>query len=216
MPWHVTGRLSASDAARVARHLERCATCRDDVARERALRTLLKPEPSLEYAPQPGLAKTLARIDEFEREARAVPLSSAPPPGVPARRFGAAHWLAAAALVQSIALGVVGTSLYHRSPPLQDRAPRYTTLTSVPVPVALGSRIRAVFSPGMSLDALNLLLTQNALTIIRGPSDAGAYTLAFSDPRSATERLDAAIAALRTDTRVMFVEPAVNEAGGDR
>jgi anti-sigma factor RsiW len=215
LPWYVTGQLGASDAGRVARHLERCAICRDDVAHERALRTLLKSESSLEYAPQPGLAKTLARIDELEREAPAATSSTAQVTRAPARRLGAVRWLTAAALVQSIALGVVGTSLYHRS--LQaDRAPRYTTLSSVPVPVATGSRIRAVFSPSMSLGALSLLLTQNALTIIRGPSDAGAYTLAFTDPLSATERLDGVIAALRADAGVMFVEPAVNEAGGRR
>ena len=213
LPWYVVGRLSPSDAGRVARHLERCAICRDDVAHERGLRTLLKREPGVEYAPQSGLAKTLARIDEFDREAVAAPLSTARPTRLPGRRFGAVHWLAAAALMQSLVLGVVGTSLYRRSPQA-DRAPRYTTFSSVPVPVAHGSRIRAVFSSDMSLDALNSLLTQNALTIIRGPSDAGAYTLAFSNPGSAAERLEATIAALRTDTRVMFVEPAVNEAGG--
>jgi hypothetical protein len=215
LPWYVAGRLSASDAGRVARHLERCAICRDDVAHERALRTLLKKAPSVEYAPQSGLAKTLARIDEFEREASAAPLRTARPPRVPARRFGAAHWLAAAGLVQFIALGVVGSSLYHRSGRIEP-APRYATLSSVAGPVAHGSHIRAVFSPSISLDALNLLLTHNGLTIIRGPSDAGAYTLAFSDPHSAMERLDAAVVALRMDTRVLFVEPAVNDGGDGR
>jgi anti-sigma factor RsiW len=215
LPWYVTGRLSASDAGRVARHMERCAICRDHAAHERALRGLMKREPSLEYAPQPGLAKTLARIDEFEREIPAPPRSMPRPPRVPGRRFGAARWLVAAALVQSIALGVVGTSLYFRSTQA-DRAPRYTTLSSVPVPAAHGLAIRAVFAPDMSLDALNSLLTQNGLTIVRGPSDAGAYTLDFTDPRSTAEHLNAAIAVLRTDRRVMFAEPAVNEAGGSR
>lgn len=212
LPWYVSGQLSASDVGRVARHLKRCAICRDDVAHERALRALLKSDSSLEYAPQPGLAKTLARIDELEREAPTAIPGTVQTEAL-ARRLGVVRWLTAAALAQSVALGTVGTALYHHS--LQaDRAARYTTLSSIPAPVAAGSRIRAVFSPSMSLDALNLLLTQNALTIVRGPSDAGAYTLAFTDPRSATARLDAVIAALRTDSRVIFVEPAVNEAGG--
>jgi anti-sigma factor RsiW len=213
LPWYVTGRLSAGDAGRVARHLERCAICQDDVVHEDALRALLKSESGLEYAPQPGLAKTLARIGELEREAPAATRSATRPTRVPARRFGAVHWLTAAALVQSIALGVLGTSLFHRS--LQaDREPRYATLSSASVPVAPGAHIRAVFSPGMSLGALKLLLAQNTLTIVRGPSDVGAYTLAFTDPRSATQRLGPAIAALRMDARVMFVEPAVNDEGG--
>jgi hypothetical protein len=82
------------------------------------------------------------------------------------------------------------------------------------VPVAPGSRIRVVFSPAMPLGALQSLLAQSALTIVHGPSDAGAYTLAFTDPRSATQRLGPAIAALRRDARVMFAEPAVIDEGG--
>src|SRR5579863_5708380 len=69
LPWYVAGRLEPADAERVTRHLERCAICRDDLAHERTLRALLKSESRIEYAPQPGLAKTLARIDELEREA---------------------------------------------------------------------------------------------------------------------------------------------------
>ena len=61
LPWYVAGRLDAADAERVTRHLERCAICRDDLAHERTLRALLKSESGVEYAPQPGLAKTLAR-----------------------------------------------------------------------------------------------------------------------------------------------------------
>lgn len=213
LAWYVTGRLQPVDAARVARHLERCAICRDDVTHEVALRGLLKSESSLEYAPQPGLAKTLARIDELERETPASTPRTAQIPRVPGRRFATVHWLAAAAVVQAIALGFLGTSLFHRSVQ-SDTQPRYETLSSAPVPVAPGSRIRAVFSPSMSLGELKALLARNALIIVRGPSDAGAYTLAFTDPRLATQRLSPAIASLRSDARVMFVEPAVNDEGG--
>src|SRR5271166_7173451 len=79
LPWYVSGRLDAGDCERVARHLEHCPICRDDLDHERALRALLKSESSLQYAPQPGLAKTLARIDELEREAPATPPDAQPP-----------------------------------------------------------------------------------------------------------------------------------------
>lgn len=213
LPWYVTARLNAEDNRRVTYHLERCALCRDDLTQEHALHGLLKSDSSLVYAPQPGLAKTLARIDELEPEVPLAVHSVARDAPGRARRFNALHWLAAAALVQAVALGIVATSSLHHSAQL-DREPRYTTLSAVPVPVAPGSRIRVVFSPGMSLGALQSLLLQNTLTVVRGPSAAGAYTLAFVNSRAAAERLNPTIAALRRDTRVMFAEPAVLDEGG--
>jgi len=212
LPWYVAGRLSANDTGRVAQHLEHCAICRDDLKHERSLRTLLKSESSLEYAPQPGLAKTLARIDEFEREGATAPRSAARPAATPVRRFGAVQWLTAAAAVQAVALCIVGATLFHRSVQT-DREPRYITMSSVPAPIASGARIRVVFSQDMSLGALQSLLAHNALTIIRGPSEAGAYTLALTDARAASQPVDPIIAALRSDARVMFVEPAAIDEG---
>jgi hypothetical protein len=107
----------------------------------------------------------------------------------------------------------MGTALLHHSAQLQQE-PRYTTMSSASAPVAPGARIRAVFSPSMSLGALQGLLAQYALTLVRGPSDAGAYTLAFTDSRAAAQRLNPTLAALRQDARVMFAEPAVLDEGG--
>jgi anti-sigma factor RsiW len=214
LPWYVSGRLDAADTARVMRHLERCATCSDDLAHERAVRTLLKSESSVEYAPQPGLARTLARIDELEREAPTV-LPFVRPAKEPARRFSAVPWLAAAALVQAVALGVIGTAMFHRSAGVSQE-PRYATLSADAQPVAAGEHIRAVFAPDVTLGALNAMLARNALTIISGPSDAGVYTLAFTDAHGATGRLDRAIATLRAQPSVKFAEPAVNDEAGVR
>jgi len=90
LPWHLTGRLAAADAARVAQHLGQCATCRADYESQRALRERLRDDGPLEYAPQAGLAATLARIDELGRELAAPARASSSPAGVelpaPARR----------------------------------------------------------------------------------------------------------------------------------
>jgi len=215
LPWYVAGRLDAANTARVTRHLERCTICRDDLEHERAVRTLLKSESSVEYAPQPGLARTLARIDELEREAPAEAPAVASISSGPARRFSAVPWLAAAALVQAVALGVLGTAMFHRSAGVSQE-PRYTTLSTDAQPASAGEHIRAVFSPNVTLGALDTLLAGNALTIIRGPSDAGVYTLAFTDAHGATGRLDRAIAALRANALVKFAEPAVNDEAGVR
>lgn len=210
LPWYVSGRLDAADVARVGRHLERCAICREDLAAERAVRMLLKSESSVEYAPQPGLSRTLARIDELAREAPAQPLDEPAVAVAPARRHGAVPWLAAAAVVQAVALGVLGT-LLARHPVDAALAPRYATLSAARAPVAATEHIRAVFSPEVTVGALNKLLAESALTIVTGPSDAGVYTLAFTDPHPASGRLVRAIAALRANTDVRFAEPAVND-----
>ena len=98
LPWFVSGRLSAADSERVTQHLEHCEICRRDVAEQRALRATLRVSDSVEYAPQAGLAKTLARIDELTREPLAgiTHLAGERERAVPRRRFSATQWLAAA------------------------------------------------------------------------------------------------------------------------
>ncbi len=209
LPWYATGRLPAADVERVTQHLERCAICRDDLAHERALRLLMKSDDRVEYAPQAGLARTLARIDELGQDAPIPTLASDQPLALPARRTGASQWLIAAVVVQAIGLGVLGASLLHRTSPDAAR-PQYETLSASRAQVTPGPHIRAVFAPTMTLADLKTMLTAENLTIVRGPNDAGAYTLASIDAHVARGGLDSAIAALRSDARVLFVEPAIN------
>lgn len=222
LPWFVAGRLSAADVDRVSNHLQHCAICRNDAAHERAVRELLKADAPVEYAPQAGLAKTLSRIDELGRDAppavehlasarAAAAAKSALPDKVGRRRNGAVRWLAAAVVLQAVALGWLGASLRYR-PDAAARAPQYETLSEDPATLAPGPHIRAVFAPGMTLADLKSLLAANHLIVVRGPSDAGAYTLASTDARREAGMLDPAVAALRSDARVLFVEPAVNDS----
>ena len=226
LPWYVCGRLSAADIERVSNHLQHCAICRSDVAHERAVREILKADAPVEYAPQAGLAKILSRIDEFGRDA---PLATEHPPAavlaqeakpavaVPGtrRRFGAVRWLVAAVVVQAVALGWLGATLRDRAASAQPGS--YQTLSTDPSfstdakAAASGPHIRAVFAPVMTLGELKSLLAANGLVVIRGPSDAGAYTLAAADARIGAGVIERAVAALRSDARVLFVEPAVND-----
>ena len=211
LPWFVTGSLAAADAERVAQHLEHCRICAADLVRERTVRATLKADGSVEYAPQAGLAKTLARIDELTRESpsptgefatsrEAAPLR---------RRFTATQWLAAAAIVQAVGLGVLGGSVLSR--PAGERVgARYETL-SQPAPAANGARIRVVFTRSMTIGELTALLGTQRLLIIAGPSDAGVFTLGATDTTLERGRLDALLAGLRADPHVLFAEPAVND-----
>ena len=209
LPWFVTGSLSGADTERVSRHLERCEVCRGDVEHERALRAMLKADGPIEYAPQAGLAKTLARIDELTREL-------SPQPGVVAhdhayppvrRRMTATRWLAAAVIVQSIGLALLGGSLLDRR--AADRG-RYETLSSV-VPAANGDRIRAVFTRSMTIGELQTLLASHRLMIVTGPSDAGVFTLGAIGAMPDRGGLEALLASVRSDPHVLFAEPATGE-----
>lgn len=215
LPWFVAGRLSAADGERVTRHLEHCAICRDDLAHERSVRAALKSDERVEYAPQAGLAKTLARIDELSREAPPAARGASASRWSTLRRRSAVQWLSAAVVVQAVGLGVLGGTLLERGPSPAE-APRYVTLAAGVPPVAEGSRIRAVFAPSMTLGELKALLAADSLTILRGPSDAGAYTLGSIDPKFEPARLAPTVATLRADARVLFVEPAVNDESPPR
>ena len=207
LPWYVTGRLSAADGERVARHVEHCAVCRSDLAHDQALRAVLKSEGSVEFAPQAGLAKTLARINELTREAPVA--GSVPPAALRApRRRAATQWLTAAVVVQAVGLGVLGSALYGHA--AADRAsPRYATL-SAPAPAASGPHIRAVFDPSMTLAELKSLLAARRLLIVDGPSAAGALTLSATGLAPDAAALEPLLAGLRSDHRVLFAEPALD------
>jgi anti-sigma factor RsiW len=206
LPWYVTGRLVAADVERVEQHLERCAICRADVTHERGLRASIKADARIEYAPQAGLAKTLARIDELGRDAPSTAPTSVGRPRASRR----VQWLAAAVVVQAVGIAVLGGVLAsHRS---ADAArPTYATLSSADGLVPGRGHLRAVFAPGVTLADLKDALSARQLTIVRGPSDAGVYTLASTDSGASPAALESTIASLRTDSRVLFVERAVND-----
>ena len=205
LPWFVNGRLSAADVERVTQHLEHCEICRADLAEQRTLRAALKAGGSVEYAPQAGLAKTLARIDELTRESAPGPEDSTAERGPDRRRFGAMQWLTAAVVVQALGLGVIGGSfLVHQA---GDRNfARYETL-STPAPVAAGPRIRAVLSDAMTVGQLKALLAAQKLLIVSGPTEAGVFTFGTTDATPNRDRLQAPLAGLRADPSVLFAEP---------
>jgi hypothetical protein len=206
LPWLVTGRLSEGDAARVNRHLEECAICRADVGEQRDLRSALRTEGPVEFAPQAGLAATLARIDELARDVD--PPVAASRPGresVAPRRPGMTQWLAAAVVVQAVGLGVLAAAFLHGAPTA--RAPAdYETLSS-PTAIASAPLIRAVFDTSMTVGELKTLLTSQHLSIVGGPTEAGVLTLGAADSAVGAARLDASLAGLRANPHVLFAEP---------
>ncbi len=210
LPWFVNGTLEAADARAVEAHLEGCACCRDDAIALEQVRTLLRSPDAVEHAPHSGLRKLMQRIDA--QSALPGPDAgerAAMPPGLPASRprFGSPlRWLAAAVVLQSVALVVVGTAAL-RGQDREDAA--YRTLTSAPAPVH-GAALRVVFASSMTLGELQALLQAHRLAVRAGPSAAGLFTLATPDAQAG--EAEAVLARLRADPRVRFAEPLGPEA----
>jgi len=214
LPWLVTGRLDADDAARVEAHISTCPICRADWGAQHGLRELVRSDDGVEYAPQPSLQKLMSRIDELDRELAPVTAATDAAPAMPRSTSALPRWLIAALVVQTFGLGLLGTALWrHSSTEPTASASRYETLTSAPVSTDGRPQLRVVFAPGTTLAELADLLGSVHGTIVSGPSEAGAYTVAVPGDRARPEASDAPIVRLRTDRRVLFAEPVVRATG---
>jgi anti-sigma factor RsiW len=204
LPWFVTGRLDAADSARVEVHVASCVTCRDDLEHERALHGLLhRGERPVPLSASQGFQRLMARIDETERAMlEPPPEASGRTPASPAREPG---WIAAAVVVQALALALVGAALWRGADRSTDA--RYRTLTSSPAaPTSDAAHLRVVFAPGTTAQELASMLAAIDARIVDGPSPAGAYALALS-PDATDEAMATSLATLRADARVLFAEP---------
>jgi hypothetical protein len=216
LPWLVTGQLAADEAARVEAHVNTCPLCRADLEQQRNLRDCLRADDRVEYSPQPSLQRLMSRIDELDRELPAAASAGHGGTGAPVagassagtQRWAPARWLVAALIVQTMGLGLLSTLLWGRSPLVANGTATYQTLTTPPALVdgATVPRLRVVFAPATPVDAMASLLRGVHASIVSGPTDAGAYALALAPSHSSIE---ASLAQLRADPRVVFAEPIV-------
>jgi anti-sigma factor RsiW len=195
IPWLVNGRTSDAERSTLELHLSTCAACRAEVAAQRDLMDAMKTRALVENMPHASLQKLWARIDAepAERPQIAVP---------PARHPRLVTWLAAAVAVQALLLGTL-LAVVIRSPGGSAGDAAYRTVSSAPV--AHGTpRVRAVFSPAMTLGELQALLERAHLQIAGGPSADGVYTLALESPKDDAKQ---ALLTLRAHPGARFAEP---------
>jgi hypothetical protein len=208
IPWIVNGSASEEDIRATHEHLRQCADCREALAFEQTLHDALsRPRANPGDAAQ-GWQRLSARLDDGLIGGRHSNTSETAHARVPAS--GLVRWLAAAVIVEALALGaVVSSSWINR----MERAPvdAYRTLSQPETAARNAPTIRVVLSQDMTLEQLNDLLNSAHLQVVAGPSEAGVWSLAPAD-NAATVANEGALRRLRESRQVRFAEPINNQA----
>jgi hypothetical protein len=211
LPWYVNGTLAGQELVRVESHLAVCHVCQEEVVRWRhiALATHLADE----SAPLPataGWARMMARIDAIEAN------------GQQAYHGWSTLWQqlrrvatlfqqtprlmrVALAFEGALTLLLAGVIVWQAQ-----STPRfYKTLSS---PAALSrhvEHIRLVFTEEIREKEMRELLTSVRATIIKGPSQVGAYTVEVPLAENAPATLQTILGTLRAHHHVRLAEPVV-------
>jgi hypothetical protein len=213
LPWLANERLAAKDQERIGTHLRECAQCQQELAEQRQLRDAVRVEDSIVIAPQASLQKLMQRLDhDGGREAGPAETFETASPSSAGRAAGRwPRWIAVAAGVQGILIFALMAAIWMQARE-QLEAPRFTTLTS-PAVVAHGPVIRVVFAEGVALQDASGIIRSVDAQVVAGPSEAGVYTLSLAGPAprpsDAKSAIDAALAVLRADPRIVFAESAI-------
>lgn len=210
LPWHVEDALSPLQTAMVEKHLQNCTICAADLERERRVRELIRAHNVLEYTPELGLQKLLARIEEQTNVGETATPDSTPleKPHRSKRAVWRSplHWLTAAVVVQAVCLGVLAFEHWQAAPSAMQSG--YTTLTSSSPALPAGrGQIRAVFKPEATVAELKSLLDMAGVGLIAGPSNSGIYTLALKNSPDSTVSMNDKLVILRQSPQVIFAEP---------
>lgn len=207
IPWLVNGSLPAGAEPTLREHVATCPECRADYEEQLRVREAMRAQGPLVFAAESSYQKLLARIQnpEAAREPHesAGELDSPRPTRSSRRSPPLVRWLAAAAALQALAIGIGAWTWWHSS---QTNA-RYLTLTSAPLSYDSGPRARVLFKPDLPVGELQTVLQGAGAHIIDGPADGDVYTLGFSPAPASTAALAQRIAILRANPAILFAEP---------
>jgi hypothetical protein len=204
LPWYLNGTIAERGRQKVDEHVRVCAACRDQLARERDIYRAMSAASSLEYIPA-SFSRLQARLDALPAEKGAPPEPSARQSAsqreMPRRRAAMPWPRFAAAAIAALALGLLCLVSADRWVQIRALPSEYRTVTTS-APRAPDEVVRAVFSPGITLVELQVILDEAQLRIISGPTEAGVYSLAATSSRPVTVSLSL----LRRHESVRFAE----------
>lgn len=219
LPWYAQDALPPSEREAVARHLERCAACREELEQCRRLGAAFEAREAAAWQPSDAHFNQLLALLDAAGPTPARPAA----PRKPRRPWLAAlrEWLDAtpAGVRWTLAaetFALAGLAFALALPPAA-RTPApgalyetYSSEAAAPAaPAARGPRLRVVFAPGASEAELRGLLRSIRGQFVQGPSAIGVYTVEL--PAGAGP--DQAVQALRGSGKVTLAEPVAQEGG---
>ena len=225
LPWLANGRLTPEDREMAQEHVRRCADCERELTVQNLMCNAFTEPDRVTYAPGPSFRKLMDRIDSdngSQAEPRKAPARHEPPAVRP--RFGGSlaarlghvslwrppglAWAASFLILFGIT-GMMATA-YRWSQP----AYRVRTDVSAITPNVLHIALDRSIAIG---DVEELLHTSGA-RIVEGPGNTGilgvtpvGVVAGQTSAGSADKQLRALSARLRTDSRVLWVEPLADE-----
>lgn len=156
LPWYARGQLEAGEMQQVQQHLLGCQACRNELAAEQPMQTLLgvAGAPAAGGDVEAGLARMHALMEPTRPQARA------------------ARWMPWALGLQGAAcVLLLGLWLHGRQ-----AEPAYEGLSAAgAVPVAADALV--MFKPGTSEQAVRELLQARGAGVVAGPTETGAWLL---------------------------------------
>lgn len=155
LPWYARGQLDPHETGQVQRHLLHCAACRNELAAEQPLQTLL----GVAGAPaeRGDVEGGLARMHALMQPARA--------------KAGAPRWMPWALGLQGAAVALLLGLLITRP----DDAAYQGLSAAGTAPVVADALV--MFKPGTSEQAVRELLQAEQAGVVAGPTQTGAWLL---------------------------------------
>jgi len=204
IPWVVNGSASGEATRMLDAHMRACADCRDEFAFHLRLHAGMNAHAETASNAHASLRRLLTRIDAGS-SAPTAPVAALPTR--PARRRFLVRGLAAAVVVQALALGVLGSNAWRQSSIAPDMPePQYTTLSSTPATSA-SAVIRFVPAPTLSVALMHDILADAGLRIVDSSPHSAIYGLAPARTEGAAFSTDDAVRRLRSHAQVLFAEP---------
>jgi anti-sigma factor RsiW len=209
LAWYVTESLDADERAAVARHLESCETCKQEVRELSLVHQSVAEVGSEEPAYRPAIVdEALARIDQLTSERKRAPRG--PFAALAAALRGLGHGIgwdatpvfARVALVAQFALLIaIGTIAMRERPIAVDRPVFATSAGQQSVPA--GARLSVAFRDSATMAQVQTLLGELDSQVVAGPTALGLYTIAIG-PRT---NVDQVARQLQASGLATFVAP---------
>ena len=215
LPWLATGRLAAAEREMAEEHIRHCSACEQELAVQHLLGNALTEPDRVTYAPGPSFRKLMDRIDADEGKAPARPRRRAAKLSSLIDRLGHVSlwrppglaWAASFLLLLGITGLIVQT--YH----WQQHEFRTVTDASVVAPNVL----HIALDRSIPIGEVEELLRTGGARIVEGPGNTGILGVipvgvdGRTPAANANRQLRALSARLRTDPRVLWVQPLADD-----